>query len=65
MWSTQLTAEKRAIMVIAEYSKLMDCLEVNSRAGQKQRLPGYNHDIILLPVADISFFSQQLRAADF
>ena len=64
-WSTQLTAEKRAIMVVAKYSRLMDCLEVNSRAVQKQTLPGYIQDIILFPVADKSFLSQQFRAADF
>ena len=61
-WSTQLTAEKRNILVAAKYSKLRDCLE--ARAVHRQRLFEYIHDIILFSIADKSSFSQQLRAAD-
>ena len=64
IWPTQLTAEKRAIMVAAKHSKLMGCPDTNSRAVQKQSLLGYIHDVIRFPVADKSFFSKQLRDAD-
>lgn len=62
-WSTPLTAEKRAILVSVEYSRL-GLSEANSRAAQRQRWVGYILDIICFFVADTSFFNQQLRAAN-
>lgn len=48
----------------AAYLELMDGPEANSRAVQKQRLPGYVHGVTFFPVSDKSLFSKQLRAAD-
>lgn len=55
---------KRAIMVAAKYSKLMDCPEANSRAIQKQRLFEYIHGIIPLPYNRQIILEPAARAAN-